>query len=91
MTYIDSWVKQAHAEVEGEPVPEQILAELSQVHRSSTASHIFAGITSIEVDSKAGLINLFKRVKTDGYNLTAALHDERLSKYIERTTPYAFD
>lgn len=91
MTYVDSWVREAHDEVAGDPVREQLLAELSQVHRSADARRIFLDITNFELDSKQALVILMRRVKEKGYNLTAALHDERLRKYVERTGMLALD
>ncbi len=88
MTYIDSCVQEAHSEVQGEPVGEQLLGELSQIHRSTDAADIFRKITGIGVGSKADLVVLFRRVKSEGYNLQAALRDECLKQYIRRTSPF---
>lgn len=88
MIYVDSWVREAHDEVQGEPVPKQLLGELLQIHRSANAADIFREITGIGVGSKAELVVLFHRVKSEGYNLQAALRDERLNKYVRRTSPF---
>ena len=85
MTYIDSWVREAHDEVPGVPVHEQILGELSQVFRSARGRDTFKLITKIGIGSKDELAALFRRVKESGYNITAVLRDENLRKYIGRT------
>ena len=90
MIYVDSSVQEAHNEVSGTPVHEQLLGELSQVHRSAEAANIFRSITGIGIGSKAELVNLFQQIKNDGYNLQAVLRDERLEKYVRRTSPLGF-
>ncbi len=88
MTYIDTWVREAHDAVGGESVETSLLEVVSQVHRDAEAGRLFERITGIGVGSKAQLIELMRRVKEDGYNLSAALHDTRLLTYVMRQSPF---
>lgn len=91
MLYIDSWVREADKEAQGASIHPQVLAEFSQVFRSAEAADIFTAITGIGIQSKAAVIELFKRVKSNTYNLQAALRDERLKRYTQRTSPFNLD
>ena len=52
------------------------------------AADIFQKITGIGIRSKTELMALFQRIKGEGYNLQTVLRDERLKKYVQRTSPF---
>lgn len=93
MVYIDTWVKETHQEtdMQGNEVPNDVLANLSQIHRSATGAEIFFEETGIRITSKDDLRDLFERVANNDIDLARVLTKQSLKVYAERTGPLNFD